>query len=309
MRCAARLLPAVVAVVLLSAACGSEHADSLGAASPTASPSSATARAVDGVRITSVTIPPVGSTPNSAPGPSAGAADPEISATYEVTNSDTEAFTYTILFMFTTDTGGAMSSQTETVRSVGPGATVRGTVRLAASARWVSPEDRVTGVKVAEVTRVPASEAPPAPGECPRSGIRLSLGDGTAATGLRAVDLRLENCGTRDYALDGYPLLELLDKDRSPVGGVQIVHGSGGASTSVPGLDEPVRPLVLKPGDSAASGLMWRNTNDSIVDLPVNVPYLRVRARQGADPVIVTLHLDLGTTGKLTVSPWALPSR
>ena len=37
---------------------------------------------------------------------------------------------------------------------------------------------------------------------------------------------------------------------------------------------------------------------------PVNVPYVRVRAKEGADPVIVTPGLDLGTTGKLGVRPW-----
>lgn len=116
--------------------------------------------------------------------------------------------------------------------------------------------------------------------------------------------IRLENCGTRDYTLDGYPLLDVLDKNRSLVEGVQTVHGSGGVITPVPGsvsrFDEPPRPLVLKPGESASSELMWRYES-------VTLPYLRVRAQPGADPVTLTLHLDLGTTGTLAVSPWARP--
>lgn len=41
----------------------------------------------------------------------------------------------------------------------------------------------------------------------------------------------------------------------------------------------------------------------------MNVPYVRVRAKAGADPVIVTPNLDLGTTGKLEVTPWQKDER
>ncbi|WP_413754183.1 DUF4232 domain-containing protein [Streptomyces sp. R-74717] len=299
------LLPALAALLLLTA-CGSEQAGTPGAATP-ASGTAVTTQPVDGVRITSVTIPSATPTPNSDgfsvhadPLPTG---DSGISAAYEVTNNGTEALTYTILFDFTTDTGEVMGNSHETVRSVGPGATERGTVRLGVLAPGAS---RVTRVKVSRVTKVPAAEAPPASGECPPSGIRLTTDDGDAAMGLRVVGLHLENCGKRDYSLDGYPLLELLDKDLSPVQGVRIVHGSGGISTGT-GFDEPARPLVLKSGESALSGLMWRNTTES--GAAVNVPYVRVRAEQGADPVTVTPHLDLGTTGKLAVRAWTRPPK
>nr|MDT0526073.1 DUF4232 domain-containing protein [Streptomyces sp. DSM 41633] len=49
-------------------------------------------------------------------------------------------------------------------------------------------------------------------------------------------------------------------------------------------------------------GLVWRNTTES--GTPVNVPYVQVRAKAGAEPVTVTPGLDLGTTGKLGVRPW-----
>ncbi|MEU6666065.1 DUF4232 domain-containing protein [Streptomyces sp. NPDC046727] len=305
MRRAISLPPALAALLLLTA-CGSDRSGTLGAdaAAPT-SRASVTAPPVDGVRITSVTIP--SGTPT--PGPSSDGvsvhADPlptsdsGVSAAYEVTNDGTQALTYTIVFDFTTDAGEVMGNRQETVRSVGPGATVRGTVRMGVPAPGASG---VTRVKVAGVTKVPAAEAPPAPGECPPSGIRLTADDGDAAMGLRVVGLRLENCGKRNYSLDGYPLLELLGKDHSPVEGVRIVRGSGGISTGT-AFDEPARPLVLKPGQSALSGLMWRNTTES--GTPLDVPYVRVRAQQGADPVTVTPHLDLGTTGKLAVRAWA----
>lgn len=69
-----------------------------------------------------------------------------------------------------------------------------------------------------------------------------------------------------------------------------------------PGFDEPARPLVLKPGESALSGLMWRDTTE--FGTSVNVPYVTVRAQRGADPVTVTPHLDFGTTGELAVRAW-----
>ncbi|MCF3183129.1 DUF4232 domain-containing protein [Streptomyces polychromogenes] len=290
------LLPVLAALLVLTA-CGAPAAKT-----PVAGP------AVDGVRITSVTIPSARAAPASGSGSgghagSLPAGDSGISAAYEVTNNGTAALAYTILFDFTTDGGQVMANTQETVRSVGPGATVRGTVRLGAPGPGSSS---VTRVKVSRVTKVPAAEAPPAPGECPPSGIRVTAHDGDAAMGLRVVGLHLENCGKRDYALDGYPVLELLDKDRSPVEGVRIVQGSGGITTGT-GFDEPARPLVLKPGESALSGLMWRNTTGSgdVVD----VPYVRVRAVRGADPVTVTPHLDLGTTGLLAVRAWTRPSR
>ncbi|TWV48877.1 DUF4232 domain-containing protein [Streptomyces misionensis] len=285
MRRATPLLPAL-AVLLLLTACGTEHAGVPGAAEPMSS-LPVTDPPVDGVRITSLTLPSATPGPTAAdrsrvhadPLPAAG--DSGISAAYEVTNNGTEALTYTILFDFTTDAGEVMGNRHETVRSVGPGTTRRGTVRLGAPAPGSS---RVSRVEVAQVTRVPAAEAPPAPGQCPPSGIRLTADDGDAAMGLRVVGLRLENCGKRDYALDGYPLLEPLDEDLAPVQGVRIVHGSGSLSTD-PQFDQPARALVLKPGESAVSGLM-RNTTGS--GTPVDVPYVRVRAERGAAPVTVT---------------------
>ncbi|WP_420711551.1 DUF4232 domain-containing protein [Streptomyces sp. NRRL F-4489] len=112
---------------------------------------------------------------------------------------------------------------------------------------------------------------------------------------------RDRNCGTRPYTLEGYPLLELLDGDLRPVHGITLLHGSGEITTG-DGTDERPRPVTLAPGGSATAGLVWRNTTES--GTPVNVPQVRVRAKAGADPVIVTPHLDLGTTGKLGVKPW-----
>ncbi|MFD8143936.1 DUF4232 domain-containing protein [Streptomyces sp. NPDC059708] len=294
MRPSKPLLPALIALLLLTG-CGAP------ASTPAAAPPA------DGVRITSVTIP---SAPPVSASREAGvhadplpAGDSGISAAYEVANGGTQALAYTILFDFTTDAGEVMANTTATVRAVGPGATVRGTVRLGAPGPGSS---RVTRVKVSRVTKVPAAEAPPEADVCPPSGIRVTADDGDAAMGLRVVGLHLENCGKLDYPLDGHPLLELLDAGLSPVPGVRIVQGSGGITTGT-GFDEPARPLVLKPGESALSGLMWRNTTES--GDPIDVPHVRVRAKEGAEPVTVTPHLDLGTTGLLAVRAWTRPTK
>ncbi|MEU6425624.1 DUF4232 domain-containing protein [Microbispora sp. NPDC046973] len=219
------------------------------------------------------------------------------SAEFQVTNHETEPFTYTVTFDLVSQSGEVLTGTQRTVPAVEPGQTVKRTVDMGAPALQAHP---AAGVRIARVRRVPADEAPAPAGPCPPSGIRVTLGDGDAAMGLRVVGLHLENCSTRAYHLNGYPRLQLLDEDRRPVTSVEVLHGGG--ISSVAGFDDPPRPVTLKPGQSASAGLMWRNT--VTVGTSVNLPYVRVHAKAGARPVMVTPELDLGTTGKLGVSPW-----
>ncbi|GAA2224003.1 DUF4232 domain-containing protein [Streptomyces amakusaensis] len=299
----------LAAIALLLTACGTERPDAGHSGASAPAPSASTTQVddpgKDGVRVTSLTLPPASPSPTGGPFPSADrlGSDSGISAAYEVTNHGAGALTYTVIFTFMSGDGGAMANQTVTVRDVGPGKTVRGTV-LAGALPPTTP--RVTQAKVLEVTKVPAGEAPAEAGTCPASGIRVSADQGDAAMGLRVVGLRLDNCGTRPYTVKGYPLLELLDEDREPVDGIEILDGSGEITTGA-GPDEPPRHITLAPGESATAGLVWRNTTES--GTPVNVPYVQVRAKAGADPVTVTPKLDLGTTGKLGVRPWGKAGR
>ncbi|WP_326777895.1 DUF4232 domain-containing protein [Streptomyces sp. NBC_01445] len=293
MRRSASLLPALAASALLLTACEPPphtQVDDPGK---------------DGVRITSLTLPSASPSPTRTTSVSADSlpVDSGVIAAYEVTNKGTKTLTYSVVFTFMSGDGGAMTNQTATVRDVGPGKTVRGTVR---AGELPPAAPRVTGAKVLEVTKVPAGEAPAAPGTCPASGIRVSADKGDAAMGLRVVGLHLDNCGTRDYTVDGYPLLELLDDDLNPVHGIQILDGSGDITTGT-GPDVQPRPVLLKPGESATAGLVWRNTTEA--GTAMNVPHVRVRAKAGADPVTVTPHLDLGTTGQLGVRPWERAER
>ncbi|MGW4820288.1 DUF4232 domain-containing protein [Streptomyces sp. NPDC004227] len=309
-----RLVPlqlALAATALLLTACGTEHAGAGNTGADAAASQGGGMRiddpGKDGVRITSLTLPSAAPSPTRSYSVSAdrlttGSA-PGVSAAYEVTNESTETLTYSIVFTFKSGNGGAVTNRTETVRDVGPGKTVRGVIR----AGELSPTaPRVTQVEVLEVTKVPAGEAPADPGTCPTSGIRVSADEGDAAMGLRVVGLHLDSCGTCAYSVEGYPLLELLDDDLEPVDGVEILDGSGEITTGA-GPDEQPRPVTLEPGESAIAGLVWRNTTE--FGTAVNMPYVRVRAKEGAAPVTVTPHLDLGTTGKLGVRPWEKAER
>lgn len=130
-----------VLLLLLLAACGFLAED------PIIVRTSVTAPPVDGVRITEMAVfsgrhPPCPDPVD--PVSSVPAGDPGIWAAYEVTNDGIEAFTYTIRFAFTTDMRESVTSRSETLRSLGPGATARGTVRLGRLDPATCP---VTGIK------------------------------------------------------------------------------------------------------------------------------------------------------------------
>ncbi|WP_128428845.1 DUF4232 domain-containing protein [Streptomyces cyaneus] len=322
---ASRAVPAVLGGVLLLAACGSQGASPgdddgrvraeklcpsdfsqyggpASAQSPTessVSPSgtptplplpSGDGAAEGGVKITALY----------AWGPESGCSGVDYSAEFEVTNRETETATYTVTLGFTSASGGVVDNGERIVEAVGPGRTVKGSVVMAET---VGHAPEVSGVDVVQVRSVPAAEASSASGPCPESGVRLYADDGDAAMGLRVVGLHLVNCGTSSYRLNGYPELELLDEDHDSVDGVRVLRGTDRISTATGGGGTP-QPVVLRPGEAAEAGLAWRNTTEAGVGDPVNAPYVRVRARPGADPVMVVPELDLGTTGRLGVGPW-----
>jgi len=161
---------------------------------------------------------------------------------------------------------------------------------------------KAPGVKVLKVRSVPTAEAPSEGGACPPSGVRVYADRGDAAMGLRAVGLHLENCGTADVVLDGFPQVQVLDEAHAPVDGVQVLRGGAAIATGT-GADAPARRFTVAPGGKAQATLVWRNTDDASA-APVNAPYVRVRATPDAAPVMVTPELDLGTTGRIGVGAW-----
>ncbi|MFF0225341.1 DUF4232 domain-containing protein [Streptomyces sp. NPDC004629] len=224
-------------------------------------------------------------------------------AVFEVTNHHDRPFRYTITFRFRPHNGAAPVNASRVLASVAPKATVTGTVGMPAL-----PTGTVGGarVEVVKVRSVPTEEAPAPGGPCPSSGVRVYADEGDAAMGLRVVRLRLENCGTDTYHIEGYPRLSVLDDAHRTVEGLRILHDGSSVAGST-GADGPPGPLALKPGEGAHAGLVWRNT--VLSGTPVNAPYVRVWAKPGAAPVMVTPELDLGTTGKLAVGPWKRTGR
>ncbi|NJP46163.1 DUF4232 domain-containing protein [Actinacidiphila epipremni] len=280
------------AAVLLLAGCGTQTAATAGArTSPEAAcvvpgdPVHDAGPDAQDVRITSLT--------GGHAGCGGTAPDAPLRVGFTVANHGTTPMTYAITFTLFND-GGAWGTVQGEVADVAPGGTGRAVVDAGA-------QPRIDQVRVAKARSVPAAEAPAAVGPCPPSGVRLTATEESAAMGLRVRGLRLTNCSDRPYRLDGFPRVELFDEDHDAVTGVAIAQGSGGISTGT-GFDDPVRALTLAPGQSATSGLLWRNT---VTDgTPVNAPYARIYAKPGAAPVMVTPELDLGTTGKLGVGPW-----
>lgn len=221
-------------------------------------------------------------------------------AEYRIANHASEPYTYTITFSFTSDSGVALRTATETVPAVAAGRTVTRTVTASEDG---SGAGRAAGVRITEVRSVPTAEAATASGPCPPSGTHVYADAGDAAMGLRVVGLHLRNCGTRPLRLDGYPRLQILDEDHRSPGGVRILHGGSAVATGT-GADGPPQALVLEPGEYARAELVWRNTVAAGVGDPVNAPYVRVWPKPGATPVTVIPELDLGTTGRLAVGPW-----
>ncbi|MFI1454263.1 DUF4232 domain-containing protein [Streptomyces roseus] len=161
----------------------------------------------------------------------------------------------------------------------------------------------------------PARTAVPSPPEaaapaCPEGGVRLVEGAGDAAMGLRVADVRLVNCGTQPYVLDGYPEIRLLDGTRAPVE-VAVLQGGEEIAAAPTGAEGAPQRVELRPGQAAGFGMVWRNL---VTD--ANVPaaegwVLEVTPRPGAPRVELELRhsVDLGNTGKLGIGPWKAAAR
>lgn len=143
------------------------------------------------------------------------------------------------------------------------------------------------------------------PPTCPPEGVLLQAGGTDGAAGLRALGITLVDCGHKAYQVDGYPAVEVLDKDHRPVT-VTVLHGTAEITGDIPGWNGPPNPITLEPGQQAECVVAWRSTYDDIRQPPVNAPYLRMAPATGRPSQIVTPDgpVDLGSTGRLGVSPW-----
>ena len=154
---------------------------------------------------------------------------------------------------------------------------------------------------------------PPTPTEptgpsCPDSGIAITVEGDSGAMGLRALGIALTNCGNGDYTVNGYPVIRVLDADRRPL---DVTVGHGSPPVSAPdSYDVPPEQVTLRPGDKASARILWRNkVTDSAVPATEG-RYLEIAPAAGEPAQIVEPSggIDLGTTSRLAVSPWAVRS-
>ncbi|WP_306208793.1 DUF4232 domain-containing protein [Actinoplanes sp. RD1] len=150
-----------------------------------------------------------------------------------------------------------------------------------------------------------AGPSPVQPARCPADGARIEIGTQDAAMGLRVLGFFLVNCGTTAYRVEGFPELRLLDEDHEPQD-VRVLHDVREITISVPALEGEPRPVVLQPGERASAGVVWRNTYDDITHPPVTAALLDMAPQPGrpARTVVPPSPLDLGSTGRIGVSPW-----
>jgi hypothetical protein len=144
---------------------------------------------------------------------------------------------------------------------------------------------------------------PPTPAvRCLDPGVEISIGDGDAAMGLRAIGITLRNCRRSPYTVKGYPAVTLLDADQRRLP-VRVANGVNHVSL-IPPYDKPPQRLVLAPGQTARAVVVWRNLTTDGATI-VNGEYLQVAGARGQPTHLLALHVDLGNTGVLALSPWA----
>ncbi|MEV0190869.1 DUF4232 domain-containing protein [Kitasatospora purpeofusca] len=150
------------------------------------------------------------------------------------------------------------------------------------------------------------SATPVPPPVCSPEGVAVTVGEADAAMGLRVLPVRLTNCGTRPYSLNGHPAVRVLDAERAPLA-VTVKRGSAGIAT-LANFDAAPKPLTLQPREYAEFQLVWRNTVTAGDKAPDNGRYLEVAPLPGRPRLTVPADLDLGTTGRLGVAPWSAPA-
>ncbi|MFB6888244.1 DUF4232 domain-containing protein [Kitasatospora sp. NPDC056327] len=141
---------------------------------------------------------------------------------------------------------------------------------------------------------------------CSPEGVALAVGPADAAMGLRVMSVRLTNCGTRPYSLNGHPAVRVLDAERAPLP-VTAGRGSAGIAT-LADFDAAPKPLTLRPREYAEFRLAWRNTVAAGNRAPDNGRFLEVAPLPGRPRLTVPADLDLGTTGRIGVAPWTVPA-
>jgi len=133
-------------------------------------------------------------------------------------------------------------------------------------------------------------------------GLSVTVGGFDAAMGLRALGIRLTNCGNRAYRIRGEPTVRLLDAERKPFN----ITVNAADAPQLPDQYRGAAPdVVLAPGDSAAAMVLWRNTLTDYTTATMGT-YLEIVPGPGRAPQLLTEDgpYDTGNTARLRVSHW-----
>ncbi|WP_238020005.1 DUF4232 domain-containing protein [Dactylosporangium sp. AC04546] len=133
-------------------------------------------------------------------------------------------------------------------------------------------------------------------------GLSVTVGGFDAAMGLRALGIRLTNCGSSGYRIRGEPTVRLLDAERKPF---EITVNAAEAPALPDQYQGPAPEIVLAPGESAAAMVLWRNTLTDYTTATMGT-YLEVVPGPGQAPQLLTERgpYDTGNTARLRVSHW-----
>ncbi|MFD7548966.1 DUF4232 domain-containing protein [Streptomyces sp. NPDC059578] len=162
------------------------------------------------------------------------------------------------------------------------------------------PGSRPSGPSALDDITADTSAAPdgaPSGASCDGPGIRLRAEHTGSAMGLRAMSVTLTNCDSEPYALDGHPLIRLVDEHGVQPPGIRVVDDLDVVPMAPSAA--PATAFTLERGESAVTDVMWRaNAED--------VPSLRIRAGSDAPEVVVTPDdpLDVGPRNVVGTSPW-----
>ncbi|WP_370423467.1 DUF4232 domain-containing protein [Streptomyces sp. QH1-20] len=151
------------------------------------------------------------------------------------------------------------------------------------------------------------SAAPTTDAAPPEPCVEIGAGPVDGAMGLRSLTLEMVNCGARPYTVKGSPVVRVLDGDRERID-VTVTEGPSSVTTTG---DATPPAVTLRPGEKAVAALLWRNTATDPAGAAVRATYLQVAPADGEpwQTVKPASGIDLGTTGKVGVSPWKPPSR
>ena len=137
----------------------------------------------------------------------------------------------------------------------------------------------------------------PQQGPCTKAGTAVSVGAVDAALGHRALGIQLRNCSREPIAIDGYPVVRVLDAQRKAFP-VRIEHGS-----SYMGRDPGPKRITLAPGKRLVSLISWSAT---VTDgKKADGEFVTIQPAPGHPPTTFGVWLDLGTTAEVSVIAWS----